>query len=599
MMSSPERYKKLSLALLSLLLVTASIFLFTKGSSAVRAAATQHYLYVVPDQSINVYDMDNNFSLVKTISMPQLQGVRGMVVDPASASMYISYHGDGGAHGNGSLMKYNLLTDKAVWTVNYNFGIDSMAITPDGKTIYMPDGERSYDGTWHILKTSDGSVSGSIFINTGAAAHNTIVSLNGSHAYLGALNYDYLVQVDTSTNKIIKRIGPMQDGVRPFTINGAETLAFTTATCCLGFQVSSITTGKVLYTVKVKGFTAPAGSDPSHGITLSPDEKEVYIMDSVNSYVHVFDVSGLPGNAPVQVADIPLQKMTGQESPCLYDCNKEGWVLHSGDGHYVFAGDAGNVIDTTTRTTVLNLNTINNTRKFLEIDWTNGVPVFDTSRYGLGYVTGSGGQTPTPSPTMSPSPSPSPTQTMQLAQDTFQRPDQAHWGTASDGQTWGADANTSSAFSIKSDTGQVSNGNGTFNAVLGPTATGAEVLISGSSSALNSSNTLGALLRWAGNNFYRAFIDGTHLIIQKKVNSTFSKLASVAFTATGATSYSLRFRVVGTSLFAKVWATANPEPPNWMTTATDSSLTSGQCGLRLLIQTGTTATFTSFLATTA
>src|ERR1700682_536366 len=148
--------------------------------------------------------MDNHFSLVKTISMPQLQGVRGMVVDPASASMYISFHGDGGAHGNGSLMKYNLLNDTAVWSVNYNFGIDSMAITPDGKTIYMPDGERAYDGTWHILNTSAGSVSGSMFIVTGAAAHNTIVSLNGKHAYLAALNYNYLVQVDTSTNAITK-----------------------------------------------------------------------------------------------------------------------------------------------------------------------------------------------------------------------------------------------------------------------------------------------------------------------------------------------------------------------------------------------------------
>jgi DNA-binding beta-propeller fold protein YncE len=595
-MSSEGKLQKLSLAFLSLLMVTASIFLFTRGTSGVKASTTQHYLYVMPDQSINVYDMDNGFSLVKTISLPQLQGGRGMVVDPASASMYISFNGDGGAHGNGSMLKYNLLTDKVVWTVNYNFGIDSMAITPDGKTIYMPDGERSYDGTWHILRTSDGSVTGSIFIGTGAAAHNTVVGLNGKHAYLAALNYDYLVQVDTSNNQITKRIGPMQDGVRPFTINGTETLAFTTATCCLGFQVSSITTGQVLYTVKVNGFSAPAGSDPSHGISLSPDEKEVYVMDAVNSYVHVFDVSGLPNKAPVQVADIPLQQMTGQESPCLYDCNREGWVLHSGDGHYVFAGDAGNVIDTTTRQTVINLNTVFNTRKFLEVDWSNGAPIFTTSRYGLGYVTGSGGPTPTPSPTMSPSP----TQTMQLAQDTFQRPDQTHWGTASDGQTWGGQANTNSVFSIKSNTGQISNTAGTYSATLGPAATDAEVLFSGAISTLNSSNTTGALLRWTNtNNFYRAMIDGNHLVIQKRVNGTYTVLTSVAFAATGATSYSLRFRVVGTSLFAKVWATANTEPPNWMATTTDSSLASGQCGLRVFMQTGTIATFTSFLATTA
>lgn len=553
--------------------------------------------------------MDNGHTLVKSISMPTLQGVRGVVVDPASAMLYISYHGDGGAHGNGSMLKYNLLTDTVVWTKNYPFGIDSMAITPDGNTIYMPDGVASYDGTWHILKTSDGSVTGSIFVNTGAAAHNTIVSLNGSHVYLGSINYNFLVEANTSTNKIIQRIGPLKDGVRPFTINGTETLAFTTATGFLGFEVSSITTGKVLYTVPIKGFTAPPGSNPSHGISLSPDEKEVYVIDSVNSYVHVFDVRGLPGTAPTQVADIPLRSMAGSESPCLYDCSREGWVLHSGDGRFVYIGDSGDVVDTITRKSIINLNTLYNTRKFLEIDWANGVPVFTTSRYGLGYVTGGGGSTPTPSPSVTMIPSPSPSVTMipspspspgsALAQDTFQRANQSFWGTASDGHVWGGDANKLSVFSISANTGQVSNGKTNYNAVLGPVATNAEVLFTGSMSAFNSTN-LGAVLRYTdSNNWYRAYINGSKLVLQKRVNGSTTTLGSTSFTAKGGTSYSLRFRVVGTTLYARVWQTGNVEPTNWMVTVTDTSLSSGHCGLRMLVQNGVIATYTSFLATGA
>ena len=289
-MTSPVKFHKFFLALFLLLIVTIPFFLTqryqTSAHTAQRAASTTlHYLYVVPDQSINVYNMDNGFSLVKSISIPNLVGVRGVVADPASAMLYISFNGDGGAHGNGSLLKYNLLSYSVVWTKNYSFGIDSMAITPDGKKLYMPDGVGSYDGTWHILNASDGSVKGSIFVAIGAAAHNTIVSLNGSHVYMGSINYNYLVEADTATNTIIKRIGPVLNGVRPFTINGTETLAFTTSTNVLGFQVSSITTGKVLYTVPIKGFTAPPESNPSHGISLSPDEKEIYVMDSANSYL--------------------------------------------------------------------------------------------------------------------------------------------------------------------------------------------------------------------------------------------------------------------------------------------------------------------------
>jgi DNA-binding beta-propeller fold protein YncE len=380
-----------SILFLLLILVVPTFTLVKNATNnpgvAKAAAPTLHYLYVFPDGAIDIYDMDHGHRLVKQISLPIFKGGRGCVVDPASHMLYLSYNGDGGPHGNGSLLKYDLVANKIVWTVNYPFGIDSPAITPDGKTIYMPDGESSYDGTWHVLNASNGSVKGTIFIGVGAAAHNTIINLSGTHVYMGALNWPYLVEADTITNKIIKQIGPLLPGVRPFTINKEETLAFTTASKVLGFQVSNINTGKVLYTVPVKGYSAPASAPvPSHGITLSPDQKEIYLIDTANSKAHVFDVSGLPKVAPRQVADIPLRTMIGTETPCAYDCTHEGWILHSLDGHYVYVGDSGDVIDTRARKVVANLAPLFNTRKYLEIDWSNGVPVATSTRHGLGYA---------------------------------------------------------------------------------------------------------------------------------------------------------------------------------------------------------------------
>jgi len=239
----------------------------------------------------------------------------------------------------------------------------------------------------------------------------------------------------------------------------------------------------------------------------------------------------------------------------------------------------------------------------VEIDWTNGTTSATSTRFGLGYVTSS--PTPTPTPTVTPTPTPTatvtptptPTPGTILAQDTFQRPNQTHWGTASDGNTWGGDANTQSVFSITNNMGQVSNGSGIYNAVLGPSATNAEVLFTGSMSGFSNAN-LGAVLRWKDtNNWYKAYIDGTNLVVQNKVNGTTHILASTSFAATGGTSYSLRFRIVGTTLYAKVWPTSGSEPNNWMVTATDSTFSSGYCGLRLQIQSGITADYTSFLAT--
>jgi hypothetical protein len=409
----------------------------------------------------------------------------------------------------------------------------------------------------------------------------------------------------------------------------------------------------------VQGFTAPAGATSSHGITISPDQRELYVIDTPNSYVHVFDISGLPGSAPVQIADIPLSPaLGGDESPCLYDCGKEGWMLHVADGRYVVVGDSGDIIDTTTRTIAYYLTTVNNTRKFLEIDWQNGRPIFTTTRYGMGYVgvpsgiatpsplnppgptsptptasptttgspvatatptvtqtpttTGSPVATATPTATQTPTTTGTPTATLTvtvsptttatigpgtiIAQDMFARPNQKFWGTASDGHVWGGDANTSGAFSINANSGQIANASGPLSAVLGPSVANAEVLFTGSITSFKNNN-IGAALRWqTSTTWYKAYINGTWLVVQSNVNGKLTILAQPAFAASANTPYSIRFRVIGTTLYAKAWLASGTEPSAWMVTVNDSTIATGQAGVRIQ-SLGATANVTSFIAT--
>jgi streptogramin lyase len=207
--------------------------------------------------------------------------------------------------------------------------------------------------------------------------------------------------------------------------------------------------------------------------------------------------------------------------------------------------------------------------------------------------------TATSTPTATATPTSTPTAGTVLGQDTFQRANQSHWGTASDGQTWAGDANTNTAFSISGNAGLLSNGNGVaYNAVLGPTATNAEVYATASLSSFANNNT-GNVLRWTdGNNWYKAYIDGSTFYIQKKVSGTATILTSVAFTATAGTSYTIHFEATGTTLEANVWASSGTESGGWMISTTDSSLSSGNCGVRIITQTGATATVTSFRALT-
>ena len=350
---------------------------------AAQSATTTHFEYVVSKGAVYVYSIDHGNDLVKTISLPQIGGsIRGVVASLPNGALYISY----GAQGppGGSLLAYDLRRGRVLWHRTYSFGVDSMAISADGRWIYMPAGEATTSGLWRIIAASNGQPTGGT-ITGPAGAHNTILGPDGRDLYLGGVASRYLEVASTATDEVVRKIGPLNGpGVRPFTINGSQTLAFTTARSFFGFQVSSIVTGETLYTVSVPGFSFdPSTFDrtPNHGISLSPDERELYLIDTPNGYVHVFDVSGLPASPPRLAANIKLQHAPPND----------GWLQHSRDGRYVYVGRSGDVIDTTTRTIVDYLPPLRATADFLEIDWQDGQPVATTNRYGVGYVS----QTPT------------------------------------------------------------------------------------------------------------------------------------------------------------------------------------------------------------
>ncbi len=339
------------------------------------STATRHYEYVVSDGAVYVYSIDEANRLVQTIGVPQIgSDIHGVVASVPTGRLYISY-GEEKPPG-GSLLAYDLRRGKVLWHRTYPFGIDSMAISGNGRWIYMPAGEATTSGAWRILAAANGQPTGRT-IEGPAGAHNTILGPDGKYLYLGGVDHPFLEVASTATNRVVRRIGPLKPpGVRPFTINRSQTLAFTTSRSLLGFQVSSIATGKILYTVPVPGFGFDPRTfrrTPDHGISLSPDGRQLYLIDTPHGYVHVFDVSRLPARAPRLVANIRLAHAPPDD----------GWLQHSRNGRYVYVGRSGDVIDTRTRRIVDYLPPLRATADFLEIDWRRGKPVATTDRYGL------------------------------------------------------------------------------------------------------------------------------------------------------------------------------------------------------------------------
>jgi DNA-binding beta-propeller fold protein YncE len=315
-----------------------------------------------------VFNMDHGHRLVKRIATGGFHpngkpsNVKGIAVSVPLNSIYVSTVE--------SLQRIDLGTGKIIWEKTYDGGCDRMAVSPDGKLMYLPSFEHD---TWNVVDCKTGDVIKKI---TGfKRSHNTVYGLSGAHVYLDDIGSRWLTVADTRTHTIAGRIGPFGNFVRPFTVNGRETRAYVTVDSLLGFEVGDLRTGKKLARVVVEGWdTGPVRrhGDPSHGIGLSPDEKEVWLCDGHNMRLHVFSAV----KPYQQLTTIPLQDMPG-------------WITFSLDGKTAYPS-SGEVIDVKTRKVLLTLHDEFNNRvaseKMMEVDMVNGKGARAGDQFGLGRI---------------------------------------------------------------------------------------------------------------------------------------------------------------------------------------------------------------------
>jgi sugar lactone lactonase YvrE len=345
------------------------------------APSLHRYEYVVDDRELDVYDARPPFRLEERIRIPAAHALRGVAVSPVTRRLYFSVGGNGGASGDGALVAFDLLANRVLWQRGFPTGADSPAITPDGRTLYLPEGERTTDDVWYAVDARTGRVRAEIHAAPGP--HNTIASRVRPLVYLGPRNSRWLVVASTRTNRVVEKVGPLKGGVRPFTVDERRGLAYTTASAFLGFQVSSLRTGKLLYTVPIRFPWRGSLGTPSHGISLSPDGRDLEVIDVPNGIVHAYDVSGVPARPPRHVADVRLRPgMRGRETPCGGDCGRAGWLQHSLDGRYVFVGDDGDVVAVRTHRVVGFLPALRQSRYPFELDWRGSRPVATSTRSG-------------------------------------------------------------------------------------------------------------------------------------------------------------------------------------------------------------------------
>ena len=337
---------------------------------AFSAAAESHLLYVAAPgireyleyggHGVLVFNIDDGHKFVRRIASAGLDdkgkpmNVKGVCASQSLQRLYVSTLK--------TLMCFDLPTDKLLWEKSYEGGCDRMAISPDGKVIYLPSLEKAH---WHVVDAKSGDVMTKIVPDSGP---------DGTEVYLAGLRSPLLTVADGRSHKAVRTAGPFGNFIRPFTVNGSQTLVFVNINELLGFEVGDLKSGKMLHRVEVQGFkkgTVKRHGCPSHGIGLTPDEKELWLSDAANNSVHVFDATMMP---PKQIKSI-----TVREQP--------GWVTFSIDGRYAYPS-TGDVIDVASKKIVTGLadetGAAVHSEKMLEIDMDGKKVVRVGNQFGVG-----------------------------------------------------------------------------------------------------------------------------------------------------------------------------------------------------------------------
>jgi len=264
----------------------------------------RHLLYVTEPGSLEkpgwangvgivVLDVNDGYHFVKRIptwdyaaSMSPEQ-VSGVAASPVTNLIYVA--------ARGRLAAIDMGTDTMRWSVTLDGKCcERPQVTPDGKIVVVGSDLQDY---WYEIDAETGKLIGKLDAPESPNSHNLNLSADGKTAFMSPNNKVMTIS-DVKSRRIIKTIR-FPDNIRVFVTNKDSSKLFVNNNNLLGFVIADVATGQVTKTVEVTSVNWHARWDvtprprvphgcPSHGIALTPDEKEIWVSDGLFNKIHIF-----------------------------------------------------------------------------------------------------------------------------------------------------------------------------------------------------------------------------------------------------------------------------------------------------------------------
>ena len=230
-------------------------------------------------------------------------------------------------------------TDQIIQSIATTGRPNQLAVTPDGRFLYVAIADRSVAD---VIDTRAGRVVQSVEV--GRFPHNCYCPAGGKHIYVTSVNDRRVREFDFRHGHRLVQTVTFDGDVRPLCVTRDEKRLFVALAGLHGFAWANLTTGRVVERVE-RPLPPPERRSKfaymnTHGLELTPDNRELWVTSFIGNGLMVFDVSG---SQPVYLTTIEVG-----DGP--------NWLTFSPDGRYAYSANAGSnsisIVDTAARKAV-------------------------------------------------------------------------------------------------------------------------------------------------------------------------------------------------------------------------------------------------------
>jgi DNA-binding beta-propeller fold protein YncE len=351
------------------------LLMTVEETPAVKAPAdVQRTLYAVNQApgvrgSISVYDIDHQHRLIETIeTVSGVEDVKGVAASAATGKLYVAYRSRSGI---GRVFCLDIARGKIIWDRRMEPDVDRLAISPDGRLLYVPTWEGTSADFINVADAKSGEVIQKVYFSN--HSHDAQYPLSGpvyqeTKAEDGSGNYLYAVDPHSYS---VSRTGPFLDILGPFAIDSASRYVVANVTNLWGMQVADLKTGNIS-TAKVP--VHPEG-DPGllHGIGWTPDETEVWEAGAEGE-VYVWDMRNPMSPSFEQTIHMQIP-------------HRAHWLTFTINGDFGYVAPVKNTAE---KTEVFSVSThlpagfIDSSEDMLEVDFEHGQITKVGDQFGIG-----------------------------------------------------------------------------------------------------------------------------------------------------------------------------------------------------------------------